>query len=99
MGISWLGIEELYEKAVGVLKNKLAKEPDKFDFQENELEIHIINQMFGSTAGPYGGIGGSAMTRFGILVVDYPQAGICVLMVSKELFRIQKSGDWVWRHK
>lgn len=35
--------------------------------------VHSVNQWFGSTAGPFGGVGGAAMTVFRLTVIYSPE--------------------------
>lgn len=52
---------ELAQKAAEILRLQTQPKLEGFDF-----EYYSYPQMFGSTAGPFGGLGGDAMTNFQI---------------------------------
>lgn len=48
--------------------------------------VHSMNQWFGSTAGPFGGIGGAAMTVFRLTVIYSPE--IMLLFVNDRFYGV-----------
>ncbi len=53
-------------------------------FVPSELTaVHSVNQWFGSTAGPFGGVGGAAMTVFRMTLIYSPEI---VLLFANDRF-------------
>jgi hypothetical protein len=92
--MDWKKIALMHERALEIINSTLNEE--KIYYDKKDVEIHIVMQMFGSTAGPFGGFGGSAMTKFPIFICDCHTADIAIVMISPERYKVKRSGSWIW---
>lgn len=80
----------------------LAKWPDlrAFDIPFEAMDVQVWPQIYGSTAGPWGGIGGSAMTSFLTVVVECPNwsRDAFVYLAGKFAYAVDaRDNEWLRR--
>ena len=67
-------------------REKHAKRPTQYDIQG----IEVFQQMWGSTALGFGGIGGAAMTTCNVIIITGPMGDRCVYFGSGFAYHIQR---------
>lgn len=78
------GCKTIYERLVKHSKDGKYVDHISYDVW-SDINLHIVNQMWGSTAGGWGGIGGAAMSNYYTMVIENSTLSIACVYYNGQL--------------
>lgn len=81
---SQAGCKTIYERLVSHSKDGRYADHASYDVW-SDINLHIVDQMWGSTAGGWGGLGGAAMSNYYTMIIENSSLSIAFIYYGGEL--------------